>query len=144
MSTRMVLRNMSGFSLSQGLDRWDLPAFFRPIMVLPLLSLLLIPVSTYLGSQWKHVGKHYNGLSCLLSHQGQWLVMDNLLWPVILPILPTGSSGGTSLNLTSQKSVMVSQSGTWDTDVDGISLTVEPYLRNSHSTGLSIISLLYC
>lgn len=36
--------------------------------------------------------------------------MDSLLWPVTLPILPTGSSGGTSLSLTSLKSVMVSQS----------------------------------
>lgn len=47
---------------------------------------------------------------CLLPHQGQWLVMDSQLWPVTLPILPTGSSGGTSLSLTSRKSVMVSQS----------------------------------
>lgn len=47
---------------------------------------------------------------CLLPHQGQWLVMDSLLWPVTLPILPTGSSGGTSLSSTSLKSVMVSRS----------------------------------
>lgn len=36
--------------------------------------------------------------------------MDSLLWPVTLPTPPTGSSGGTSLSLTSLKSVMVSQS----------------------------------
>lgn len=47
--------------------------------------------------------------SLLLLYQGQWLVMDSLLWPVTLPILPTGSSGGTSLSLTFLKSVMVSQ-----------------------------------
>lgn len=108
----LFLGNMSGFSSRSGLDRWHLSAVLSPGCGSSFPSPTNPNIDLCL--QWKRVDKYYNVYSlCLLPNQGQWLVMDSLLWPATLPILPTGSSGGTSLNLTSQKSVMVSQGRTW-------------------------------
>ena len=68
--------------------------------------------------------------------------MDSPLWPVTLPILPTGSSGGTSLSLTSLKSVMVSQCQ-MGVLVEGL-FTGEPELKNSWSPGFFVIPLSGC